>query len=29
MKAETTYMKTLGKIEAKLTRMKEQASAVR
>ena len=29
MKAETTYMKTLGKVEAKLSRMKEQAAAVR
>lgn len=29
MNAETTYMKTLGKVEAKLSRMKEQAAAVR
>ena len=29
MKTETTYMKTLGKVEAKLSRMKEQAAAVR
>ena len=29
MKAETTYIKTLGKVEAKLSRMKEQAAAVR
>ena len=29
MKAETTYMKTLGKVEVKLSRMKEQAAAVR
>lgn len=29
MKAETTFMKTLGKVEAKLSRMKEQAAAVR
>ena len=29
MKAETTYMKTLGKVEAKLSRMKEQTAAVR
>lgn len=29
MKGETTYMKTLGKVEAKLSRMKEQAAAVR
>ena len=27
MKTETTYMKTLGKVEAKLSRMKEQAAA--
>ena len=29
MKTETTYIKTLGKVEAKLSRMKEQAAAVR
>lgn len=29
MKGETTYMKTLGKVEAKLSRMKEQAAAAR
>lgn len=29
MKTETTYMKTLGKVETKLSRMKEQAAAVR
>lgn len=29
MKNETTYMKTLGKVETKLKRMKEQADSVR
>ena len=29
MKTETTYIKTLGKVEVKLSRMKEQAAAVR